>query len=348
MSRRMNTAIAAGLITIAAATVPAAAATVSAPVSDPVSAPVSAPPMSGMNMADMGGPFKSDFVSIRSVPASVVVPRVTRTGSRGTFAENCGRNLNGHHNPDNYITSPGIMDGAQHTHDYVGNLSTNGDSTDASLAAAGTTCTDGDKSTFFWPVLRLRHTTASDANAPGGGDDGNIGKIIEPTTVTLQFRGNAAAHVVAAPRFLRTTTGDAHAVTNGPVNARADWTCTGFGNRISAKYPLCPPGHRVERVLDFASCWDGVSLDSANHRTHVLFPSPTTGACPAGTEAIPQLRITLTYAVPTGRSFAVDSFPDQYHNPSTDHSDFENLMSTALMQHAVNCINAGRRCTGRV
>jgi hypothetical protein len=192
-------------------------------------------------------------------------------------------------------------------------------------------------------VLRRLGKVAPDANQPGGGLDGNVGTIIEPSSVTLQFRGNAQAKVTAMPRFLRIITGDAKAVTNGPANAKAAWTCTGFENRTTTKYPLCPSGSLVERVLDLPSCWDGTNLDSTNHRSHIVFPL-SSGRCPKATKAVPQLRITLAYNVPPGRSFAVDTFPNQFHNPLTDHADFENVMPVNLMAFATQCINSGRRC----
>jgi hypothetical protein len=181
------------------------------------------------------------------------------------------------------------------------------------------------------------------ADEPGGAADGNIGTILQARQVQLQFRGNPASRVVAMPRFLRLITGDAKAATNGGANARAAWTCTGFGNRTTTKYPLCPRGSQVVRILDFPSCWDGQNTDSANHRTHVVFPDGA-GRCPAGTRAVPQLRMTLVYSVPPGPSFAVDAFPEQQHNPVTDHADFHNVMPDRLMRQVVACINQGRRC----
>jgi hypothetical protein len=56
------------------------------------------------------------------------------------------------------------------------------------------------------------------------------------------------------------------------------------------------------------------------------------------------LRITLTYDRPDGRNFAVDSFPDQRHDPRTDHSDFENMAPDALLDLAADCINTGKNC----
>ncbi|MEV1170289.1 DUF1996 domain-containing protein [Nonomuraea sp. NPDC049784] len=288
--------------------------------------------------ADLG-PFVEDFVDIRQVAPRQLDARVGRNGSRGSFVSQCGTNRNGHNNPDNFIVAPGVSNGAHHLHDYVGNLSTDGFSTDESLAAAGTTCRLSDKSTYFWPVLRDRKVDQNTEDP-----DGNVGQVLRARSVTLQFRGNATSRVVAMPRFLRLITGDAKAATNGGANARAAWSCTGFQNRISPdKYPLCPRGSQVVRILDFPSCWDGQNTDSANHRTHVVFPGQD-GACPQGTRAIPALRMTLTYSVPQGPSFAVDAFPEQKHNPVTDHADFANVMPDRLMQFVVSCINRGRRC----
>jgi Domain of unknown function (DUF1996) len=290
-------------------------------------------------------PTAGDYVDIQAVPVNPNAggPPPGRGASRGTFTSQCGTNRNNHQNPDNFIVAPGVSNGAHHRHEYVGNLSTDGNSTDQSLAAAGTTCRFGDLSTYYFPVLRRLGTQAGDARAPGGGNDGNVGMILRPTSVSLQFRGNARSSVVAMPRFLRIITGDAKAVTNGPANARAQWSCAAFPNRTTTKYPLCPGGRGVQRTLDFASCWDGKNTDSANHRAHIVFPL-SSGRCPKNTTAVPQLRMTITYNVPPGRSFAVDSFPEQNHNPITDHADFEDVMPDVLMAFAVSCINGRRNC----
>jgi hypothetical protein len=291
------------------------------------------------------GPFAKDFVDIRRVRANAQNVRPGRDASTGSFKSRCGNNENGHHNPDNMIVAPGVSNGAQHVHDYVGNVSTDGFSTDDSLKRAGTTCErSDDKSAYFWPVLRvLDGSDAEDATSPGGGLDGNVGQILTPSRVTLEFRGSPVAKVRAMPSFLRVLTGNAKAATANGLNAKAQWTCSGFTDRITSKYPLCPSGSEVVRIADFPSCWDGKNTDSANHRTHILFPDRR-GACPAGTTAVPQLRITLAYDVPQGLRFAVDGFPDQLHNPITDHNDFVNVMSRNLMDQVVRCVNSGRRC----
>jgi len=291
------------------------------------------------------GPAAADYLPIGAADAVRPAPRSGPAASTGSFAAVCGRNTDGHRNSDNFISAPGRGNGAHHVHDYVGNTSTDGASTDESLAAAGTTCAHGDQSVYFWPVLRdIRHT-GSDAGEPGGGQDGNLGHILTPAAVAIEFFGNAQAPVRPMPRFLRVVTGDAKAVTKGPAAARARWTCSGTPGRTSAtRYPLCPAGQLVQRTGEFPSCWNGADLDSDTHRTHVTFPAAATGACPAGTVPIPRLRITLTYDVPAGRSYAVDTFPDQLRKPVTDHFDFENLMPDQLMTRVAACLNAGRTC----
>ncbi|MGW0557689.1 DUF1996 domain-containing protein [Streptomyces sp. NPDC002926] len=291
------------------------------------------------------GPQRSDFVDIRKVRPNVATPRLQRNASRGTFQSRCGRNENKHFNPDNVIVAPGVSNGAHHMHDYVGNLETDAFATNDDLAAAGTTCTNGDRSTHYWPVLRLRNgKIEGDADLPGGGKDGNVGRILQPASAQLTFRGSPVSKVTAMPTFLRIITGDAKAFTNGTANANASWSCTGFENRqLKDKYPLCPRGSNVVRTFNFQSCWDGSNTDSANHRTHVAFAGPN-GACPKGFRAIPQLVQRITYKIAPGSVFAVDSFPEQLHKPVTDHGDFINVMSSSLMRKAVGCINSGRRC----
>ncbi|MEW2514383.1 DUF1996 domain-containing protein [Streptomyces sp. NPDC046870] len=311
----------------------------------------------GQNGAGQGGngPVVSDYADITSVPPEAPAPPPQADASRGTFTSDCGVNAGGLFNSDNVIVAPGVSNGAHHFHDYVGNQGNNAFASDEDLAEAGTSCADqGDKSSYYWPVLRLQNGTQErDAGAPGGGTEGNAGRIVTPRQVTLTFVGNPRGKVTAMPRLLRIITGDAKAFVNGPGNANASWSCTGYENRqLKDKYPLCPPGSDVVRTFRFQSCWDGRNIDSANHRTHVAFTSAD-GSCPAGFAPIPQLVQRIVYDVDApsltdgGRTvplFAVDSFPEQLHKPVTDHGDFINVFDEKLMREMVDCINSGRTC----
>ena len=284
------------------------------------------------------GSIPADFVDIRRVTTASRPPEAGPDAATGTFVSRCGTNQNDHNNTDDFLLAPRVAGGAHYLQDYVGNLATKALSTDRSLAAAGTTCRLDDRSTYYWPVLRVPVTTGSD-----GRSRDNVGQVLRPTSVIIQFRGSPRGDVVAMPRFLRMITGDPAAATQRGANAKPAWSCTGFTNRVTAKYPICPRGGQVVRTLDFPSCWDGKNSDSADHRTHVVF-SDAAGACPDGTQAIPQLRLRLTYKVPRGPSFLVDTAPEQLHNPITDHASFENVMPTRLMNSVVSCINRGRDC----
>ncbi|WP_405618766.1 DUF1996 domain-containing protein [Streptomyces sp. NBC_01508] len=292
------------------------------------------------------GPEASDFVDIESIEPNIQQPQEQEQASTGTFTTDCGRNENGLFNSDNVIAAPGVSNGAHHKHDYVGNQANNAFASDDDLADGETTCDEqGDKSTYYWPVIRLQNgQNEGDANEDGGGKDGNVGEIQTPSEVTLRFAGSAVSKVTAMPRFLRVITGDAKAFVNGDANANASWSCTGFEDRqLKDKYPICPAGSQVVRSFDFQSCWDGQNTDSANHRTHVAFADEN-GRCQEGFQAIPQLKQRIVYDIPPGPGFAVDSFPEQLHKPVTDHGDFINVFDEDVMNRMVGCINTGKEC----
>lgn len=278
---------------------------------------------------------KADFVDIRDVPLAPPPPAVQPTGSAGTWRVDCGRNEEGQHNSDNVVMTPGVPGGAEHAHDYVGNVSTNAFSTDQSLAAAGTTCKADDKSTYFWPVLLV----------PEGSDPSGHGRIVVPDSVLIEYQGNPLSNVVPMPRFLRAASGNPHGLTqNGANTEHVQWTCSGERDRTGRQYPLCPSGQQVVRVFDFPSCWNGRTTDSPNHRSHLTYPDAA-GACAPGTFPVPRLHIELTYTVPPGDSYVVDSFPEENHSPITDHSDYIDVMPDAVMNTVVQCINSGQHCS---
>ncbi|MFG2456564.1 DUF1996 domain-containing protein [Streptomyces sp. NPDC048523] len=291
------------------------------------------------------GPTAADFVDITKVAPNVRKVRRQAGASTGAFTSRCGVNKQGQHNSDNDIVAPGVSNGAHHVHDYVGNRKVDFTSTNESLSAQRTSCTNGDQSAYYWPVLRDITRQGPDANALGGGAEGNKGAILVPRTVTITYQGSPTGKVVAMPRFLRIITGDAKAFTNGTKNANAHWSCTGFENKVQLtdKYPICPSGSKVVRSFAFQSCWDGRNTDSADHRSHVAF-ADARGNCASGFKAIPQLTMRLTYKTPAAPNFAVDGFQGQQHNAITDHNDFINVMTDQLMKQAVSCINSGRRC----
>ncbi|WKV75692.1 DUF1996 domain-containing protein [Streptomyces sp. PCS3-D2] len=297
--------------------------------------------------AQSGAPAASDYVDIRQVPPSPAVapaaPADRGDGSPGSMLVDCGRNEQGHYNEDNLVVSPGVRGGAHHTHSYVGNLSADAMSADRTLAAAATSCAGGDRSTYYWPVLRRPDRPGTRPHETSAGH-GNTGEIVPEASVRVEFRGNPVSKVVAMPPFLRAMTGDAAARTSGgDAHVRARWGCSGSPERSTTRYPRCPEGERVTRTLVFPSCWNGLDAASPGHRSHLLFPGGN-GVCPADTFPVPELRLSLAYALPPGAPMAIDSFPEQRHSPRTDHAMFVNAMTEPQMAAVVACLNEGRVC----
>lgn len=110
------------------------------------------------------------YVDITTVQPNVDEVPPGDAASTGTFTVDCGRNEEGHFNADNFIAQPGVDNGAQHVHDYVGNLSANSDSNNESLLASDTTCGNGDQSSYYWPVLRIN---TGNPESPESADGGN-------------------------------------------------------------------------------------------------------------------------------------------------------------------------------
>lgn len=273
-------------------------------------------------------PLGPDYVDIADVAAR---PDDVGTGS---YTWDCGRNEIGHLNTANVVVTPGRAGAGHHVHDYIGNLSVDVSSTVRTLHGGGTTCGNGDESSYYWPVLRVV-----------GADDGPHGGAVQvPVSVTLTYYGNARGPVVEMPWLLRGTVGDAYALTDGGARAAPVWSCSGSPDRRSTRYVICPGAERVLRVFDLPSCWDGRRADSSNHRQHLVFPAPG-GGCPISTFAVPRLRIVAAYAIARGTRYRIDSFEGQRHSPLTDHAFFVNLMPSALMREIVRCLNAGLLCS---
>ncbi|MDD7922601.1 DUF1996 domain-containing protein [Actinomycetospora chibensis] len=293
--------------------------------------------------AEAANADRGDYVDISDVEAN---GNIGEGGvfSGASYAVDCG--VSDHNNSDNYMAAPGKRNGAQHVHDYVGNQTTNADSDDDSLQEAAddgqTSCTNGDGSTFFWPVLRDINGASPDEGQDGGSLDGNVGSIVKPASVDLRFHGHGDREVQPMPTHLMMIMGNAKQGAQDGKNVNAKYTCSGAGNenRITAQYPICGEGEQLTRILDYPSCWDGENLDSKDFRSHIFFPDDQ-GNCESDQTPIPALRITLKYDQPEGRTFQIDSFPNEQHDPATDHSDYENVATEAQNEAGAECI-AGR------
>ncbi|MEO5875467.1 MAG: DUF1996 domain-containing protein [Streptosporangiaceae bacterium] len=232
-----------------------------------------------------------------------------------------------HRLPDDPIIFPGLP-GASHMHSFFGNTSTNASSTLQSLQNAPSNCNPTtDVSSYWVPTLY------------------NNGVAVEPTGTTFYYLGEGVrddliAQTQPLPLGLRIVAGNAKA-TAPDATSNARWSCLHAGEVGSSKnFVNCPAGTMLESYLDFPQCWNGVDLDSADHKSHMAYP--VAAACPASHPVmVPKLRQVLRYPVSGDPShFALASGPGY-----TMHGDFFNAWPVAEMERRVrDCIRPIIKC----
>lgn len=222
--------------------------------------------------------------------------------------------------------------GASHNHQFFGNTSTNAGSTLQSLRLGGTNCDPvADKAAYWVPTLFKN------------------GVVVPPEHVTIYYQGiTDPAHAVPHPQGLKYVIGNSGA-TSPDQNPAARWSCLGFPES-SRDFLSCPAGSKLQTYLDFPTCWDGVRLDSPNHKDHMAFGiGGVGGTCPASHPVVvPRLEFLITYPVNGGgltlggtrNGVNVTTAPGY-----TFHGDFFNAWDPAELQRRVtNCIRAGFIC----
>jgi hypothetical protein len=236
------------------------------------------------------------------------------------FVSACGFS---HRAPDDPIVFPG-RPGRSHDHTFVGNTSTNARSSLVSLSRASTTCRRaGDTAAYWMPTLVVG------------------GQAVTPRAATIYYRRRTFEPVRAFPPGLRMIAGDASAT--APQSSRVTfWSCGALsGVPPSSSVPSCPDARRAGLRLHvrFPSCWNGVSLDSADHQSHMAYPR--SGRCPVSHPvAVPALAVIFRYPVAGGADAALAS-GGQY----SGHADFFNAWNQQELAVLVDgCLNALRHC----
>ncbi len=236
------------------------------------------------------------------------------------FIENCRFS---HRAPDDPIVFPGKT-GASHDHTFVGNRSTNASSTFGSLRSSRTTCMRPEDTAAYWVPTLYQGATA-----------------VPPVAATIYYRRGTVASVHAFPKDLRVIAGDATATS--PQGGRVTWWSCGVASGMapSSTVPTCPDsrGSFLRLHVRFPSCWDGRQLDSADHKSHMAYP--TRRGCPS-THSVPVPAITQIYRYPTrgGEGFSLAS-----GSQFSAHGDFVNAWNQRALRTLVeDCLNALVHC----
>jgi hypothetical protein len=219
------------------------------------------------------------------------------------------------------------LPGASHSHDFFGNTTTNAFSKVRSMNRGGTTCVNPlDKSGYWVPSLTV---------------DG-VSVLPEYTNVYYQAAGKPYATIKTIPRGLKVVAGDAMATEPQSMKI-VSWNC-GADEDIerSATPPTCP-SPTLTIHINFPDCWNGKTLDSLDHKSHLAYHEAG-GVCPAGYPVpIPRVRVNVHYPTTGGPGVALAS-GGQY----SGHADFFNVWnSKELMRLVKTCINAGITCNAK-
>ncbi|KAH9971393.1 hypothetical protein BGW80DRAFT_1322198 [Lactifluus volemus] len=146
-----------------------------------------------------------------------------------------------------------------------------------------------DKSAYWIPQLYYQYPNGSLVEVSHGG-----------MIVYYIQRGGSNETIEAFPDGLHMFTGDPYARSYpGTTESQViNWLCLGPNGPIGDQTPgigntNCPYGLRAQ--VFFPGCWDGVNLDSPDHKSHMAFPSELNdGFCPP---SHPHHLVSLYYEV---------------------------------------------------
>jgi hypothetical protein len=255
-------------------------------------------------------------VSVALGSIAAYPPPSTET-AKGVFIVNCPFS---HRKQVDPIVNPGPSGTpSAHMHDFMGNRSVDSNSTYASANAAATTCALlGDKAGYWAPTLV----------APNG-------SFVAPRRALVYYRNNPVKYgtTTAFPPDFRLIAGG---VGVGPPNA--GWSCQQDASNMVAT-PLSCGSEGMVLHVKFPNCWNGVSTDSSNHRSHVTYP--TGSSCPS-THPVKVPEIFLHVRYPPGASGSTYKLSDGTVSP---HADFWNTWQQAKLEQLVrDCLRAGKSC----
>ena len=233
---------------------------------------------------------------------------------RGIFRINCDFAHSSYNDP---IVYPGL-EGLAHLHRFYGNTLADHNSDTQSLFTDGESSCQGNalnRSAYWVPAL------LAPAYDPGTGErllDSNdeprwnvvpavVGNDDEAHEIFYYSAGvDDLESIRPIPLGLKMIAGNAMAQPGMEQStAIVRWHCQSWESsdalnpRWSTSIPECTAPDRLRMDIFFPSCWNGVDLDSGNHKDHMAYPVNTGGpsgtVCPE-THPVPIIRVSFHYA----------------------------------------------------
>ncbi|KAH0545165.1 hypothetical protein FGG08_000777 [Glutinoglossum americanum] len=239
------------------------------------------------------------------------------------------------------VVSPGAVSGHVHTIMGGSGFGFTMDYAQARASACSTCKVAQDMSNYWVPTLYYHAQNGSFISVDQVGG----------ATIYYEQRRSDDEKLIAFPPgfrmlagnpFLRNFTGDT-------ASEAISFACIDFANPgpETNGFPTknCPQGLRAQ--VFFPSCWDGVNLDSPDHKSHMSYPSVyNNGVCPP---SHPKRFISLFYEV----TWKVNDFKDMWTDgkwpfvlSSGDptgfgyHGDFVNGWDVDVLQNAIDSCNS--------
>ena len=172
-----------------------------------------------------------------------------------------------HMSQDDPIVYPGEPCRA-HLHTFFGNTLAGASSTYESLRNTGnSTCRGGtaNKTAYWIPTLM------------------NDGVPVVPSSAIFSYKAGysipgVSPRVQKIPAGLRMIAGNSMATKPEP-DLHAYWGCQNAYKGHFAQIVDCDVGDSLQMTVVFPQCWNGVDLDSPDHKSHMAYAE--NGACPA-------------------------------------------------------------------
>ena len=227
---------------------------------------------------------------------------------------------------DDPLVYPGCP-GAAHLHQFFGNVEADAYSTFDSLRrSGGSTCNwvvDGDGELL--PIAANRSAYWVPALLDG------LGNVVQPDHLTVYYKrhteGNGCRPTgqevpigtcVPLPHGLRYIFGRDVSDLEGSRDQGYHFRCTADGTpkhpNLEAALAECPPGYDIIGWASAPDCWDGIHLDSPNHRDHMAYRA----WLPDGTQRCPETHPYLIPQFELGQTWNVEGLDRSLLTLSSD------------------------------
>jgi hypothetical protein len=259
-------------------------------------------------------------------------PVLPSNDGTGDFRTRCTPS---HLSLDNPVSLPG-RPGKAPMQVVFGNTGATASSTPESLTNTGnTTCRGGtiNRSVYSVPVL-----VDTDTNQPVVPDESDF-------YYKSGYLGVTPSSIQLMPPGLRMMAGDDKNTQDpGPYTTRYTWVCHNTGINRGTSIPSCPIGDQLELSIAFPQCWDGVNLDSPDHKSHMAYAN---GGCPLS-HPVPLAEVSYHVLYPvTERQGSWRLSSDTYSGPAgySAHATWFNGWKEDISDSwSRNCVAAGKDC----